>query len=54
VATGKNFGNFNNNLPPKDPTLVPDKGSPQKVGTPIVWTAGAPILMETLCSSGSL
>jgi len=41
VATGKNFGNFNNNLPPKDPTLVPDKGSPQKVGTPIVWTAGA-------------
>ncbi len=29
-AVGKDFGNFNNNLPPKDPTLSPDKSSPQK------------------------
>jgi hypothetical protein len=41
VATGKNFGNYNNNLPPKDPTLVPDLSSPRKAGTPIIWTAGA-------------
>ena len=40
-AVGKDFGNFNNNLPPKDPTLSPDKSSPRKAGTPIVWTAGA-------------
>ncbi|NPV62029.1 MAG: hypothetical protein HPY61_05255 [Methanotrichaceae archaeon] len=38
---GMDFGNRNNNLPPIDPTLVPNKASPQKVGTPIVWTAGA-------------
>ncbi|MDD4161655.1 MAG: SdrD B-like domain-containing protein, partial [Methanothrix sp.] len=40
-AIGKDFGNFNNNLPPKDPTLTPNKNSPQRAGTPIVWTAGA-------------
>ena len=40
-AAGKDFGNFNNNFPPKDPTLSPDKISPRKAGTFIVWTAGA-------------
>ncbi|RPJ39753.1 MAG: hypothetical protein EHM35_01550, partial [Planctomycetaceae bacterium] len=38
-ATGKDFGNY---IPmPTNPTLVPDKSSPQKAGTPIIWTAGA-------------
>ena len=40
-VTGRDFGNSNNNLPPRDPTLSPDKSSPQKAGTSIVWTAGA-------------
>ena len=40
-ASGKDFGNYNTNLPPKDPTLVSDKPTPQKAGTPVVWTAGA-------------
>ena len=38
-ATGKDFGN--SNPLPTNPTLVPDKSSPQKSGTPIIWTAGA-------------
>ncbi|HNX39134.1 MAG TPA: SdrD B-like domain-containing protein, partial [Methanothrix sp.] len=40
-AGGKDFGNYNNNQPPKNPTLVSDKPSPQKAGVPVVWTAGA-------------
>jgi len=38
---GIDFGNRNNNLPPTNPKLVPNKASPQKVGTPITWTASA-------------
>ena len=38
---GMDFGNHNNNLPPANPTLVPNRPSPQRVGTPIIWTAGA-------------
>ncbi len=40
-AAGLDFGNYNNNQPPKNPTLVSNKASPQKAGTSIVWTAGA-------------
>ncbi len=38
---GADFGNHNNNLPPVNPTLVPNRPSPQRAGTPIIWTAGA-------------
>ncbi|MDM7934307.1 MAG: SdrD B-like domain-containing protein, partial [Methanothrix sp.] len=38
-AIGKDFGNW---IPgPTNPTLTSDKSSPQRAGTPIVWTAGA-------------
>jgi len=40
-ASGKDFGNSINNLPPKDPTLISNKPSPQMAGTPVRWTAGA-------------
>jgi len=40
-ASGIDFGNYNTNQPPKNPTLISDKPSPQKAGTPVVWTAGA-------------
>ena len=38
---GKDFGNSINNLPPKDPTLISNKPSPQMAGTLVRWTAGA-------------
>ncbi|MCX6668407.1 MAG: SpaA isopeptide-forming pilin-related protein, partial [Methanothrix sp.] len=38
---GVDFGNHNNNLPPTNPTLVSNRPSPQRAGTPIIWTAGA-------------
>ncbi len=38
-AAGKDFGNWN--PLPTNPTLISDKSSPQKAGTPIIWTAGA-------------
>ncbi|MDD1733169.1 MAG: hypothetical protein LUQ53_04280, partial [Methanothrix sp.] len=40
-ASGKDFGNSINNLPPKNPTLFSNKPSPQMAGTPVRWTAGA-------------
>ena len=40
-ASGKDFGNSINNLPPKDPTLISNKPSPQMAGTLVRWTAGA-------------
>jgi protocatechuate 3,4-dioxygenase beta subunit len=40
-ASGKDFGNSINNLPPKNPTLVSNKPSPQMAGTQVRWTAGA-------------
>jgi len=38
---GIDFGNRNNNLPPTNPTLVSNLPSPQRAGTPVIWTAGA-------------
>ena len=38
---GIDFGNRNNNLLPTNPTLVSNLASPQMVGTPVIWTAGA-------------
>jgi hypothetical protein len=38
-AIGKDFGN--SNPLPVNPTLTPDRSSPQKSGTSIIWTAGA-------------
>ena len=35
------FGNRNNNLPPTNPTLASNLASPQRAGTPVIWTAGA-------------
>jgi len=40
-AGGKDFGNSINNLPPKNPTLISNKPSPQMAGTRVRWTAGA-------------
>ena len=46
LAAGENklgidFGNRNNNLPPTNPTLSSNLPSPQRAGTPVIWTAGA-------------
>ena len=38
-ATGRDFGNSTSSA--VNPTLTPDKSSPQKSGTSIIWTAGA-------------
>ena len=38
-VSGKDFGNWN--PLPANPSLIPDKGSPQRSGTPIIWTARA-------------
>jgi uncharacterized protein (DUF2141 family) len=38
-VAGKDFGNWN--PLPANPTLIPDKSSPQRSGTPIIWTARA-------------
>jgi protocatechuate 3,4-dioxygenase beta subunit len=49
---GIDFGNYINNSPPINPTLVSNLPSPQRVGTPIVWT-GATDPDGVLCCSGS-
>jgi len=38
-VSGKDFGNWN--PLPANPSLIPDKSSPQRSGTPIIWTARA-------------
>ncbi|MFZ3093780.1 MAG: SdrD B-like domain-containing protein, partial [Methanothrix sp.] len=38
-VSGKDFGNWN--PLPVNPSLIPDKSSPQRSGTPIIWTARA-------------
>ncbi len=41
VKQAIDFGNYIDNSPPTNPTLVPSPASPQKVGTAINWLAGA-------------
>ncbi len=38
-VSGRDFGNWN--PLPANPTLIPDRSSPQMSGTPIIWTARA-------------